>query len=140
MNVTVTAPPDDSGERVRRIFEPECPSNVARLRAVRDLSEAGVQTCVTMTPLLYVGDVAGFVEALLDSGAKLFIVQDFHHPREGFAAGTRGKAMALLSELYGCGEDEVLGEYRRSYVVARDALKSALPMLGEGRSGFAPPF
>ena len=82
----------------------------------------------------------GFVEALLGSGAKRFIVQDFHHPREGFAAGTRGKAMALLSELYGCSEDEVLGEYRRSYVVARDALKAALPMLGEGRSGFAPPF
>ena len=49
VNMTVTT--DD--EEVRRTFEPSCPSNAARLRAIAEVREEGVAACVTMMPLLW---------------------------------------------------------------------------------------
>ena len=59
--MTVTTDDED----VRRAFEPGCPSNPARLRAVRELQDSGVQTCCTMTPLLLLRDPRAFAQTLL---------------------------------------------------------------------------
>ena len=47
VNMTVTTDDDE----VRRAFEPGCPTNAARLRAVGKIRAEGIQCCVTMTPL-----------------------------------------------------------------------------------------
>ena len=86
VNMTVTTDDED----VRRTFEPFCPSNAARLRAAGELCAGGVDTCVTMTPLLLVRDAGRFADNLLDTGIRDFIVQPFHFQRGKFIAGTRG--------------------------------------------------
>ncbi len=46
VNMTVTTDDED----VRKTFEPGCPSNPARLKAIREIREAGIQACITMPP------------------------------------------------------------------------------------------
>ena len=94
VNMTVTTDDED----VRRTFEPFCPSNAARLRAAGELCAGGVDTCVTMTPLLLVRDAGRFADNLLDTGIRDFIVQPFHFQRGKFIAGTRDAAMRLMAE------------------------------------------
>ena len=74
VNMTVTT--DD--DRVRRNYEPGCPSIAARLKAVQEIAERGVQTCITMTPMLPLRDPESFAAALLETGTRRFILQPFH--------------------------------------------------------------
>ena len=136
VNMTVTTDDDE----VRRAFEPGCPTNAARLKAVRELSEAGVQTCVTMTPLLLVRDVETFAQSLLDTGCRRFIIQGFHFDDGRMIAQTREGAFRLMAEKLGCGEKEFQPRYQENYRAAREVLLERLPRLGEGRDGFRPPF
>ena len=91
INMTVTT--DD--ENVRRTFEPFCPSNPVRLRAIGEIQAAGLDTCITMTPVLLVNDKHQFTESLIATGVQNFIAQPFHfsrgrfsgwHPRQGAGA------------------------------------------------------
>lgn len=125
VNVTVTTDDDD----VRRAFEPSCPNNRVRLKAVRDLVENGVPTVVTMTPLLPVRDPDAFAEALLETGADRFVVQPFHATKGKFVAGTREEALRA-SDALGWTEDRYHETIRVLY--------SRLPGLLEGKDGFAP--
>ena len=136
VNMTVTTDDDE----VRRAFEPGCPTNAARLRAIRAVREAGIQTCITMTPLLLVRDAEEFAESLLATGCRRFIVQGFHFEEEKLIAQTREQAFRLMAEKLGCPEGEFRSRYLENYRSARDVLKAKLPMLGEGREGFRPPF
>ena len=43
VNMTVTTDDED----VRRAFEPFCPSNTVRLRAIAEVQNAGVDACIT---------------------------------------------------------------------------------------------
>ena len=56
VNMTVTTDDED----IRRTFEPFCPSNTMRLRAIGEVRAAGVDTCITMTPLLLVSSPYAF--------------------------------------------------------------------------------
>lgn len=125
VNVTVTT----DLEEVRREFEPWCPTTSRRLAAVRQLVDADLPTCVTMTPLLPVGDAQQFAQDLLSSGCKQFVVQPFHPTKGRFVAGTGDAARSLVRKL---GWDQAA--YSRSVEV----LRSTLPHLEEGREGFAP--
>ena len=88
VNVTVTT--DDDG--VRQAFEPSCPNNRVRLKAVAEVVAAGVPAAVTMTPLLPVWDPESFAESLLATGAERFVVQPFHA-----TAGKAGWATRAVS-------------------------------------------
>ncbi len=125
VNMTVTTD-DDS---VRRAFEPTCPSNAQRLEAITTVSQAGVETCITMTPLLPVQNAATFAETLKSTGARLFVIQHFHTNKHRFAAGTGEAALKLLAER---------GWTHADYQRVRLILSAALPNLLEGKSGFAP--
>ena len=136
VNMTVTTDDED----VRRAFEPFCPSNAARLRAIAKVRAAGVDSCITMTPLLWLNEPYAFAERLLDTNVTKFIVQPFHFQRGKFVAGTREAAVDMMIQKLGCDDasfrDRYIGDYERS----RQALVSALPELGEGKDGFKPPF
>ncbi len=144
VNMTVTSDLAND-EDVRRAFEPGCPSNRARLSAITEVQAAGVQSCITMTPLLLVDDVDLFADDLLATGVTRYIIQPFHFSRGKFVAQTRRDAFELMAERLGCEGDDFVGEYLLRYGAVRDGLKVRLVdeagcTLSEGKSGFAPPF
>ena len=136
VNITVTTDDED----VRREFEPACPGNAKRLEAARGLVEAGVDTCVTMTPLLLVRDSEGFAEDLRKTGVTDFIVQPFHFQRGKFVAGTRDAALGIMAEKLSTDPKEFRKRYLQHYGEVREVLRRRLPHLGEGKQGFRPPF
>ena len=136
VNMTVTTDDED----VRKTFEPGCPSNPARLKAIRQVQEAGIQSCITMTPLLLVRDVDHFCDSLLATGVQRFIAQTFHFEKGEFVAQTREQAFTIMAEKLGCPQNRFQQEYVRHYRDVFQVLKARLPQLGEGRQGFAPPF
>ncbi len=125
VNMTVTT----DSEEVRRAFEPGCPANHQRLEAIAKVTAEGIQTCITMTPLLPVTDANGFADSLLATGVKRFIVQPFHAKKGAYAAGTKETAAPLIEKYHWDGD---------GYVAVRDVLRARLPHLGEGKDGFAP--
>ena len=136
VNMTVTTDDED----VRRAFEPYCPSNSVRLRAIGEVKAAGVDACVTMTPLLLARDPDAFAADLLATGVEKFIIQPFHFQRGKFVASTRDLAFDIMAEKLGTERDSFRDEYMRRYQDALAILRDRLPSLGEGKDGFAPPF
>ena len=136
VNMTVTTDDED----IRRTFEPFCPSNMVRLQAISEVQAAGVDTCITMTPLLLVSSPYAFADSLRDTGVQKFIAQPFHFQRGKFLAGTRDKAFDLMAEKLGCDREAFREEYLEHYGMVFDVLRETLPELGEGKDGFAPPF
>jgi DNA repair photolyase len=125
VNMTVTT--DD--DAVRRAFEPRCPSISARLRAIQAAREAGVDACITLTPLLPVSDPARLAELLLATGVGRFVVQDFHAGKVRFAAGTGEAALKLA---------EAMRWDAARYAATVEVLRAALPDVREGKAGFVP--
>ena len=136
VNITVTTDDED----IRRTFEPYCPDNRGRLRAARELCDAGIDTCITMTPLLLVRDVESFTMSLIETGVKKFISQPFHFQQGKFVAATRTAALNLMAEKLSCEVSAFRKIYIEHYRNVRDVLKARLPGIGEGKDGFAPPF
>ena len=136
VNMTVTTDDED----IRRTFEPFCPSNTARIRAIGEVRAKGIDTCITMTPLLVVMSPYAFADSLVETGVQKFIAQPFHFRRGKFLAGTRDKATELMAEKLGCDRESFQKEYLEHYEMVFDVLQDTLPELGEGKDGFAPPF
>ena len=136
VNMTITTDDED----VRRTFEPFCPSNMVRLKAIGEVNDAGVETCITMTPLLLVSQPYSFVDSLMDTGVEKFIAQPFHFARGKFVASTRESAFNLMAEKLGCERSEFQEVYLEHYRRVFDVLREGLPNLGEGKDGFKPPF
>ena len=126
VNMTVTT--DD--EEVRKVFEPFCPSNKTRLNAIKEIHASGIQSCITMTPLLPIKDPESFAIDLKDTGVDNFIIQPFHKTKGKFIAGTRESAL------------EILEKYNWSDAKYNEVFKIILkhiPNIGIGKEGFAPP-
>ena len=136
VNMTVTTDDED----VRRAFEPYCPSNAVRLRAIAEVQAAGVDSCITMTPLLWLNEPYAFAERLLETNVTKFIVQPFHFQRGKFVASTRKPAVEMMTRKLGCDEASFKERYIEDYERSLRALDSALPELGQGKDGFRPPF
>ncbi len=144
VNMTVTTDDED----IRRVFEPHCPANPGRLDAISEVKSKGVEACITMTPLLLVSSPYAFVDNLIETGVQKFIAQPFHFKQGKFLAGTREGAHELMAAKLGCSvaslkeeRGEYLERYREFFNVFNDRLLEAnLPPLGEGKSGFEPPF
>lgn len=140
VNMTVTTDDED----IRRTFEPSCPNNTVRLRAIAEIQAAGIQSCITMTPLLLVSDPELFADELLDTDVRRFIAQPFHFTRGKFVANTREEATRLMAEKLGCASDDFADAYMRDYdrserIIGQRLAKEGIP-LGKGKDGFKPPF
>ena len=138
VNMTVTTDNED----VRKRFEPSCPANQRRIEAIQQVHEAGVQSCVTLTPLIWSDDPLAFAKRLLDTGIERFIIQPFKFTGGKFVAQTRDGALKLMAELLDCQPHPKIieREYMKRYRAALGIFKETLPQLGEERDGFAPPF
>ena len=96
--MTVTTDDED----VRKTFEPGCPSNPARLKAIRQIQKAGIQSCITMTPLLlWSGIRTPSATASWKTGVQRFIAQTFHFEKGEFVAQTRKQAFEIMAEKLG---------------------------------------
>jgi DNA repair photolyase len=124
INMTVTT----DSETVRKAFEPFCPSNVSRLKAITTITTHGLNTCITLTPLLPVENASAFANELIATGVRKFIVQPFHPDKGKFVAGTRTKALEII-------ENMSWNDQRYNEVV--EIFRQKLPWLGEGKKGFA---
>ena len=145
VNVTITT--DD--DRIRKIYEPGCPSIPARLKAAKTLQERGVAACITVTPALPIVDAARFAETLPETGAKSFIIQPFKSPdlRKGAnIAITDRRAVESAMSWYQTGNGpEAMRRYNREYRRNEEVLRRKLAAeagldLGFGKAGFKPPF
>lgn len=125
VNMTITT----DSERIRKSFEPFCPSNKVRLEAITTIHEAGIQSCITLTPLLPVENPESFAKNLKATGIKKFIIQPFHSSKGKFVRGTREEALRILEE-YNWNDDE----YHRILQI----FKEQIPDIGIGQEGFAP--
>ncbi len=123
INKTITT----DSENVRKIFEPYCPSNMNRLKAIKEVNDAGINSCITMTPLLPVENAESFAMKLKETGIKKFVVQPFHSDRGKYIAGTRDAAIGLLKELNWSNE---------KYKNVESILIKHLPGIGIGKDGF----
>jgi DNA repair photolyase len=125
VNMTVTT----DSEEVRKAFEPLCPSNKVRLKAIKEIHDAGIQACITMTPLLPVINPEEFTKDLLHTGVEKFVVQPFHPDKGKFIASTREDALVQIKKM----EWDI-----RKYNHVVGIFRTSLPWLGEGKEGFAP--
>jgi DNA repair photolyase len=125
VNMTITT----DSEKVRKVFEPLCPSNTSRLKTIQEVNEAGVNSCITMTPLLPVENAEDFAKKLLDTGIKKFIIQPFHSDKGKFVASTRENAMRLVEEM-----NWTIDKY---YAVL-EIIQKYIPDIGIGKNGFKP--
>jgi DNA repair photolyase len=125
INMTVTT----DSRAVQQAFEPHCPTNSRRLASVTRLTEAGLNTCITMTPLLPLQNPTSFAKRLRATGVTRFVVQPFHAARGRFVAGTGQQAQELTRQM---GWDDT------AYQQAVAVLRHELPHLDEGRDGFRP--
>ena len=116
-------------EKVRKVFEPFCPGNKQRIKAIKEVHEAGIQSCITMTPLLPVENPEKFADDLMATGIKRFIIQPFHKDKGKFVRGTRAEAVKILNE-FNWGDIE----YNR----VLSLMRRKIPNLGIGKTGFAP--
>lgn len=141
VNMTVTTDDRD----IMRTFEPICPPNPKRLEAIAKVQQAGIESCITMTPLLLVKDFDGFADSLLDTGVQKFIAQPFHFKKGKFVAQTRTQAFELMAEKLDCRLDDFIGEYLEHYrqfvaVFQKKLRERDLPLMKEGKEGFKPPW
>lgn len=109
LNVVITLPTVNEG--LRKKIEPNAPSIEARLRAIRQLHEAGIKTGVTAIPLLpHISDDAASVENLVkavsEAGADYMIVDLLN-----FRGETRSRFMELINTNF----PELKTEYERLY-------------------------
>lgn len=126
INMTITT----DNEEVRKVFEPFCPSNKVRLKAIKEINDNGIQSCITMTPLLPVKNAHKFATSLKETGIKNFIIQPFHKTKGKFIAGTRESALKILQDYNW--NDETYNEVFKE-------IKHQIPNIGVGKKGFAPP-
>lgn len=125
VNMTITT----DSENVRKVFEPLCPSNTSRLNAIKEINDAGVSSCITMTPLLPVENADDFAKKLLDTGIKKFIIQPFHSEKGKFIASTRENAMQLIKEM-----NWSIDKYQK----VLETIQKYIPDIGIGKDGFKP--
>lgn len=126
VNMTITT----DSEEVRKVFEPFCPSNRVRLKAIKEINDNGIQSCITMTPLLPVKNAHKFATSLKETEIKNFIIQPFHKTKGKFIAGTRENALKILQDYNW--NDETYNEVFKE-------IKHQIPNIGVGKKGFAPP-
>ncbi|MBA4851980.1 radical SAM protein [Emticicia sp. BO119] len=95
VNMSVTT----DTEEVRKVFEPVCSSIEMRLKAIRQVREAGINACISLAPLLPIHNAEQFADRLLDTGIQKYYLNSFHMNNSKFVSGTREGAIKLVNDL-----------------------------------------
>ncbi|HEY1056306.1 MAG TPA: radical SAM protein [Emticicia sp.] len=119
VNMSVTT----DTEEVRKVFEPVCSSIEMRLKAIQQVREAGVNACISLSPLLPIHNAEHFAQRLLDTGVSKYYLNSFHMNNSKFVSGTREGAIKLVNDLG-------WNDYKLNETVLK--LKERLPILKVG--------
>lgn len=90
-------------DEVRRVFEPHCATVEERWRVVRALSDAGIETSVTLAPILPC-DPEELVERAIDCSGGPLIADPFHVRSVKRSGATTRAAAAGICEHHGWNE------------------------------------
>ena len=135
VNMTVTTTDDD----VRRIFEGSCPTYERRLSGIAEVTAAGIETCITLTPFLMALDVDDLLDKLFVTGVKNYIIAAFRQSPGKFSAKTDSSVLDTVGKLLA--EHDL--EYNQHYNFVRNKLVERAyferATVGEGKDGFSSP-
>jgi len=129
---SVTTDRDD----VRRIFEPHCAPIEERWQTIRALSEAGIETSVTLAPILPC-DPEALVERALECSNGAVIADPFHVRSVKRSGATTREIAVMICERHGWSE-WLDPEFQRGILVRiRERAAAAHRSFGHGPEGFA---
>lgn len=94
VNISITT----DCEEIRHEFEPATPSIAARLQAIETLEKAGINTRVTIAPMLPIKRPKVFAKLLLATGCTRFATQYFHDILGDYRSSTRENVLPLLQK------------------------------------------
>lgn len=120
VNMSITTDSDD----IRKEFEPSCASIERRLEAVRELKAAGLETGISIMPMLPLHDPEAFGKLIKQIGPDHVYAGFFHRSDRAFAANTRDRAW-LLAEKHGWN--------RAAFLEALTMLERHLPEINGGK-------
>jgi DNA repair photolyase len=128
VNFTITT----DSEEIRKHYEPHCPSIDARLKAAKQLANAGVPIGISISPMLPILDPERFAHQIAELNAAEYVTQFFKPTRSRFSAGSSEIAVKKMLE------DDWTGE---KYAQVREVISRVLGsdrQLLEGNEGYAP--
>lgn len=95
VNMSVTTDSDE----IRKRFEPGCASIERRLEALRELRDAGIRTCVCISPMLPIEDPIQFARTLRELKAESYWTAWFHSSNKLFSSNTGKEAVRIAKEM-----------------------------------------
>ena len=119
-------------EEVRFRYEPHCPAIEVRLKAAKQVAEAGVPIGISISPMLPIKDPKTFGKRIADLNADEYVTQFFKPFHSRFRAGTSADSIKKMTEDKWSEED-----YKQVRNTLIHILGSHRPLL-EGNEGYAP--
>lgn len=128
INFTITTDSED----VRFRYEPHCPAIEVRLKAAKQIMEAGVPIGISISPMLPIKDPRTFGKRIAELKAREYVTQFFKPTRSRFSAGTSPESLKKMND-----DNWTEEKYKEVRNILIDILGSEYPLL-EGNEGYAP--
>ncbi len=122
-------------EPVRKLFEPHCATIDCRLRAIRELRQAGIQTFATLAPILPC-DPEDLAQMALDATDQSIIADPLHIRSVKLRGATTRDAAFAISDRHGFSEWLEAGFQRDVVERMASAVHSAGRRFATGTEGF----
>lgn len=94
VNMSITTDDDE----VRKVFEPSCASIERRFEAITEVKAAGIETGISVIPMLPIRDARAFAKKISATNADHVSIGCFNISDRPFAASTREEALALARD------------------------------------------
>lgn len=128
INFTITT----DSEYVRSRYEPHCPAIEVRLKAAKQVAEAGIPIGISVSPMLPIKDAKTFGQRIADLKAAEYVTQFFKPTRSRFSAGSSPESLQKMKE-----DNWTEEKYQETRNTLITILGIEYPLL-EGNEGYAP--
>jgi DNA repair photolyase len=128
INFSITTDSED----VRFRYERHCPAIEVRLKAAKQIMEAGIPIGISISPMLPIKDAVTFGQRIAELNAREYVTQFFKPTRSRFSAGTSLESLKKMKE-----DNWTEEKYKQVRNILIDILGSEYPLL-EGNEGYAP--
>jgi DNA repair photolyase len=129
VNFTITT----DSEEIRKRYEPYCSSIEARLKAAKQVADAGIPIGISISPMLPIIDAEKFARRIAELDAAEYVTQFFKPTRSRFfSAGSSESSIQKLNE-----DQWKETDYNKVRQVISHVLGSSKKLL-EGNEGYAP--
>lgn len=128
INFTITTDSED----IRFRYEPHSPTIEARLKAAKQVVEAGVPIGISISPMLPIKDPEIFGKRIIELKAVEYVTQFFKPTRSRFSAGSSAQSIQKMKE-----DNWTETHYQEVRATLIRILGEEIPLL-EGNEGYAP--